>query len=157
MAATAFTAIERYRTLSSDHVDLGSLIAELQNSDYESAQLEINSQLWHIRTARITPNKPGAFLAFWRRALDGTTEPFSDDDECIGLKVFVSEGDRFGVFSFTREHLLSLRVVSTPGALGKRGFRVYPAWCEALNPQASRTQRAQAKAFAELTAPTSVV
>ncbi|MDI6022419.1 MepB family protein [Leucobacter sp. UT-8R-CII-1-4] len=157
MATTAFTAIERYRALSVDRVNLGSLAPETQNSDYESAQLEINSQLWHIRTARITPNKPGAFLAFWRRALDGTTEPFSGDDECVGLKVFVSEGDRFGVFSFTREHLLSLRVVSAPGIPGKRGFRVYPSWCEALNPQASRTQRAQAIAFAELIAPTSVV
>ncbi|MFC8523647.1 MULTISPECIES: MepB family protein [Micrococcaceae] len=33
---------------------------------------------------------------------------------------------------------------------GKRGFRVYPAWCTDLISQASRTQRAQAAAFSEL-------
>lgn len=151
VSATSFTAVERYRSFSSDTVNLDSLIPETQNSDYESAQLDINSQRWHIRTARITPNKPGAFLAFWRRAHDGTTEPFPSDDDCEGLMVFVSENAHFGVFRFTREDLLSLGVVSAPGVPGKRGFRVYPTWCEALNPQALRTQRAQAMAFDELT------
>lgn len=146
-----FTALERYRALTSDRIDLASLVCKEQQSDYESAHVEINGERWHIRTARVTPTKPGAFVAFWRRALSGSTEPFSDDSDFAGLLVFVVDGAKFGVFRFTREHLQSRGITSAHSAPGKRGFRVYPSWCESLNPQATRTQRAQAAAFSDLT------
>lgn len=124
---------------------------EEQNSDYESGVARIRNELWRIRTARITPTKPGAFVAVWKRGEGGSTRPFTADESMSGLLVFVEEQERFGVFQFTKAHLVSLGYVSSDVHPGKRGFRVYPAWCTDLNPQASRRQRAQGPAFAEIT------
>jgi hypothetical protein len=125
------------------------VVPETQNSGYESGIVQIDDELWHIRTARNTPTKPGAFVAFWRRDDEGNTTPFSDDDPAAGLLVFVDQPDQRGVFRFTDDHLAELGITS--GRLpGKRGFRVYPSWCTDLNVQAARTQRAQAPAFQEL-------
>ncbi|MCY7289045.1 MAG: MepB family protein [Cryobacterium sp.] len=121
---------------------------ELQNSDYESGVAQIDDEAWRIRTARNTPSKPGAFLAFWRRNLDGKTTPFSDDDPAVGLLVFVEQEGGRGVFRFTAAHLSELGITAGRRA-GKRGFRVYPKWCTGLNAQAAATQRAQASAFQE--------
>ncbi|OCI32910.1 MepB family protein [Oerskovia enterophila] len=121
---------------------------ETQNGDYESGIAQIGGVAWHIRTARNTPTKPGAFVGFWQRAVDGTTTPFSDDDLAVGLLVFVEQQDRRGVFRFTGAHLAELGITSGRQP-GKRGFRVYPSWCAGLNTQAAATQRAQAPAFEE--------
>jgi hypothetical protein len=126
-----------------------SVTPELQDSDYESGVAQLNGEPWHVRTARNTPAKAGAFLAFWRRDLDGKTTPFGDDDVAAGLLVFVEQGNRRGVFRFTAAHLSDLGVTAGRRA-GKRGFRVYPNWCTGLNPSATATQRAQASAFQEL-------
>ncbi len=123
---------------------------EEQNGDYESGRASDESSTWRIRTARVTPTKPGAFVAVWRRAADGRTEPFDANDACDGLLVFVEDGPRFGVFAFTREHLAELGITRSPTRAGKRGFRLYPPWCRHLNAQATRTQRAQLPAFTEL-------
>ncbi|WP_284974420.1 MepB family protein [Arthrobacter sp. efr-133-TYG-104] len=79
-----------------------------------------------------------------------TAKPFTAEESMAGLLVFVEEQERFGVFQFTTAHLISLGYVSSDLIPGKRGFRVYPAWCTDLNAQASRTQRAQGVAFDEL-------
>lgn len=121
---------------------------ELQNSDYESGVARFDDEAWHIRTARNTPSKPGAFLAFWRRGLDGRTTPFGEDDPAAGLLVFVEQEGRRGVFRFTAAHLAELGITAGKRA-GKRGFRVYPAWSTGLNAGAAATQRAQASAFTE--------
>lgn len=121
---------------------------EMESSDYESGVAQISGDAWHIRTARNTPTKPGAFVAFWQRDADGTTTPFSDDDPAAGLLVFVEQEGRRGVFRFTRAHLAELGITAGRRP-GKRGFRVYPSWCVSLNAQAAATQRAQASAFQE--------
>lgn len=143
-----FSAFERYR----QHSGMGpvQVVPEEQGSDYEAGQVTLDSGKWRIRAARITPTKPGAFVAVWRRSLSGATEPFDTSDDCVGLMVFVVEAGRFGVFMFTREHLTELGVLQSPQTPGKRGFRVYPSWCTDLNAQAFRTQRAQAIAFSDL-------
>lgn len=124
------------------------VIPEMQNSDYESGIVRIGEEAWHIRTARNTPTKPGAFVAFWQRDEEGNTAPFSDDDPAAGLLVFVEQHDRRGVFRFTVAHLTELGITSGRRP-GKRGFRVYPSWCVGLNVQPTTTQRAQAPAFQE--------
>lgn len=140
-----FSALEEYAAVLGEPF---TVTPETQNSDYESGVAHLRGASWHVRTARITPTKPGAFLAFWRRDDDGATAPFGPDDAGAGLLVFVEEEGRRGVFRFTAAHLEALGI--TAGARpGKRGFRVYPSWCEGLNPQATRTQRAQAPAFQE--------
>lgn len=121
---------------------------EMQNGDYESGIVQIGEEAWHVRTARNTPTKPGAFVAFWQRDAEGRTTPFSDDGLAAGLLVFVEQHDRRGVFRFTGVHLTELGITSGRQP-GKRGFRVYPSWCAGLNVQAAATQRAQAPAFRE--------
>ncbi|MGP6171632.1 MepB family protein [Microbacterium sp. A204] len=125
-----------------------SVTPEAQNSDYESGLTRIGEDYWHIRTARTTPTKPGAFLAFWSRDENGVTEPFSTDGVNAGLLVFVEQLGHRGVFRFTASHLTQLGITSGPGP-GKRGFRVYPDWCIDLNATAAVTQRAQSAAFQE--------
>lgn len=140
-----FSAFEDYASEAGVPVVVS---AELQNSDYESGVAQIDDESWHIRTARNTPTKPGAFLAFWRRDSDGKTAPFGDDDAAAGLLVFVEQDGGRGVFRFTAVHLMELGITAGKRA-GKRGFRVYPKWCTGLNSQAAATQRAQASAFLE--------
>ncbi|MEO7077734.1 MAG: MepB family protein [Rhodococcus sp. (in: high G+C Gram-positive bacteria)] len=140
-----FSAFEAYAA------EVGLTVAvtpEMHNSDYESGIAQICDEAWHIRTARNTPTKPGAFVAFWQRDTDGTTMPFGDDDLAAGLFVFVEQRGRRGVFRFTRAHLAELAITSGKQS-GKRGFRVYPSWCTGLNTQATATQRAQVSAFEE--------
>ena len=143
MQFNAFTAYSAQMDLAAE------VIPEAQNSDYESGLVQIGEEAWHIRTARNTPTKPGAFVAFWQRDAEGNTRPFDGDDSAAGLLVFVEQHDRRGVFRFTRAHLAELGITSGKRP-GKRGFRVYPSWCEGLNVQATTTQRAQAPAFQEL-------
>lgn len=125
-----------------------SVTPESQNSDYESGLARIGEEYWHIRTARTTPTKPGAFLAFWSRDENGVTEPFSAGSVHAGLLVFVEQLGHRGVFRFTASHLTQLGITSGQKA-GKRGFRVYPHWCTDLNATATATQRAQSSAFHE--------
>jgi len=125
-----------------------SVTPATQGSDYESGIAQIGDEAWHLRTARNTPTKPGAFVAFWRRTTTGETAPFTEDDPAAGLLVFVEQSGRRGVFRFPAAHLAALGITSGRRA-GKRGFRVYPSWCSGLNGQATATQRAQAPAFQE--------
>lgn len=144
----AFNALARYLSLTPESSANPRLVAvEEQNSNYESAVVQWADQLWRIRTARITNTKPGAFLACWTRNAAGQTVPFSAAEPMAGLIVFVEEGEQFGIFKFPREQLHDLGVTSSEISPGKRGFRVYPSWCTALNPQARRTQLAQSSAF----------
>ena len=106
------------------------VVPESQTSDYESGVVTMEGASWHIRTARNTPTKPGAFVAFWRRDKSGETAPFNADEVAAGLMVFVASNQQ-------RKHA------------GKSWFRVYPAWSTDLNPQAAATQRAQMAAFSQ--------
>ncbi|GAA1318963.1 MepB family protein [Leucobacter albus] len=128
---------------------------EEQNSDYESGLVRLGGELWRIRTARVTPTKPGAFLAVWERGPDGQTRPFAEGGGVAGLLVLVDEptlsGETLrGVFRFSERMLVEQGIVRSAAKPGKRGFRVYPSWCVGLNTQAQRTQRAQAAAFTRL-------
>ncbi len=126
-----------------------SVEPEEQNSDYESGVTILGDARWRLRTARVTPTKPGAFVAVWQRSESGTTEPFPKEDYTAGLAVFVVDVQRRGAFWFTTEHLRDLGITRSERDSGKRGFRLYPPWCSDLNPQALRTQAAQASAFVE--------
>ncbi|GAA1610635.1 MepB family protein [Leucobacter chromiireducens] len=146
-----FSAFAQYAALSRDlRFADAEPQAEEQGSDYEAGTVGYDAELWRIRTARVTPRKPGAFVAFWERDRVGATRPFSEDASMAGLLVFVRDESRFGVFRFPTAALRALGIVRTSTQTGKRGFRLYPAWCSDLNPQAARTQRAQAPYFTQL-------
>lgn len=146
-----FTAFDRFVAIVGDRYgEVERPQPEQQRGDYESGIVGIGSQLWRIRTARVTPTKPGAFVAVWRRDERGETRPFGSDDPADGLLLFVPDGDRFGFFRFTALHLERLGVTSSSTSPGKRGFRVYPSWSEVVNRQATQTQNTQASAFIRL-------
>lgn len=148
-----FAAFERFTEIVGGRFGaLGQPAPEEQNGDYEAGLTTIGSESWRLRTARVTPKKPGAFVAMWRRDERGETRPFDDDEAVAGLLLFVQDGEKFGVFRFTADHLESLGITSSSRRSGKRGFRAYPSWSTGLNPQATRTQRQQAEAFTDLSA-----
>ncbi len=125
--------------------------AEEQNIDYESAVFMQNGELWRWRTARITPAKPGAFVALWRRNSQGSTEPFDATDECAGVMIGVADDDGSGIFTFTNKDLERLGIYQSTAQPGKRGFRLYMPWNDRLNRQAQRTKEAQAQFFLPMT------
>ena len=143
-----FGALENYAETTG--LTLTEVVAEEQNSDYESGCAKLEGTWWRVRTARITPTKPGVFVAVWARAPEGITAPFSADDDCAGLLVFVSDEERLGVFRFPTADLATLGIYSSQLSAGKRGFRLYPPWSTPLNPEATRTQRKQAPFFVHL-------
>ncbi|QIM18595.1 MepB family protein [Leucobacter coleopterorum] len=146
-----FTAFARYLKLATEHISsYEGPWPEEQRGEYESGLVAMNGEQWRIRTARVTPTKPGAFVAVWKRDENGETRPFAREEAEAGLLLFVEDGDQFGVFRFSAAHLEELGITSSATKPGKRGFRVYPSWCTGLNPQASRTQAAQSRAFAVL-------
>ena len=146
-----FTALTKYFDVVGDHHGRpGVPQHEEQNGEYESGILDIGAEVWRVRTARVTPKKPGAFVAVWKRDEAGETRPLGSDDGIAGLLVFVQEGERFGAFRFTASQLEIQGVTRSPSHPGKRGFRVYPSWSTNLNPQATRTQAAQSSAFTRL-------
>lgn len=148
--AVSFSSLDRYLQRDETGLVVEGPWSEEESSGYESGTVSLGGELWRIRTARVTPTKPGAFVAVWERGPDGTTRPFAAEDRATGLLVFVTEGSQFGVFRFSRALLAELGITSSARARGKRGFRVYPSWSTGLNGQAARTQRAQAPAFEAL-------
>lgn len=140
-----FGALEHYAETVG--LTVAAVVPEEQNSDYESGCAKLEGTWWRVRTARITPTKPGAFVAVWERTPEGSTAPFSGDDTCAGLLVFVSDEGFFGLFQFPTADLIKLGIYSSQRSTGKRGFRLYPPWSTSLNPQATRTQRKQTPFF----------
>lgn len=143
-----FSAFKRYQKSNKELIP-GQVYphSEDQRGEYESGLVCIGDELWRIRTAKITPTRPGAFVAVWKRDEEGETRPFDVDDITVGLMVFVQDGEHFGVFRFTVAQPVLLGVTRSEAKPGKRGFRVYPSWSIGLNAQATRTQALQAPAF----------
>lgn len=126
---------------------IGTALLELDNENYGAAVAQVGSATVRYRVGRITPRKVGAFVAVWRRAPDGSTEPFPAEDDIDLLVIAVREGLNFGQFVFPKTALIEHGIVSTAGADGKRGFRLYPTWSVTTNQQAQRTQRWQSDYF----------
>ena len=127
----------------------GELRPEADNSGYGAATCETPDGLVRFRVARVTPRKTGLFVAVWRRAADGGTEPFDTSDQ-RRLVIVAREESGFGAFVFPSEVLASHGAVAVDGAGGKRGFRVYPPWSAATSPQAAATQSWQCSWFLPL-------
>lgn len=138
----ALTYYMRYRAINDFVVE-----DEPESSGYESGIVKFSDGAWRVRTARVTPTKPGAFVAVWKRGASGETEPFSEADSAQGLMVFVEHHSQRGVFTFPKRALVELGIITASTSTGKRGFRLYPSWCTDLNRQALRTQGAQAPYF----------
>lgn len=148
--ADVVAAIELLASLG---IDCPDLAIEPDNSEYGGAISD--SAGVRLRVGKLTPRKVGLFVTVWRRAAGGSTEPLPDADGVRFLVIAVREGERFGLFVFSRAALRTHGISSANGVGGKRGFRVYPPWSATPNAQATRSQKWQGEYFLELSAPAS--
>src|SRR4051812_1099333 len=102
----------------------GPIRGEAENDGYAAAVCETADGVVRFRVARVTPTKTGSFVAVWRRAADGTTEPFGAGEQ-RRLVIVTRDDGGFGAFVFPDVALAAQGVVSVGGVGGKRGFRVY--------------------------------
>lgn len=103
---------------------------------------------FQYRVAKITPTKPGHFVAIWKRA-KGQTTPYHVDDPIDFLVISVRDDMGFGQFVFPKSVLKAKGIITTHDKLGKRGMRVYAPWVVLDNQQALRTQTWQKQYFCD--------
>lgn len=127
--------------------DASALILEPDNLAYGGAVSRTPESTVRFRVGKVTPTKVGHFVTVWRRAANGSTEPLPAEEGVSALIVTVRDGSQSGAFVFPASALAEHGIASVRGVGGKRGFRVYPPWVEATNPQAKRTQRWQSLHF----------
>ena len=123
---------------------------ELEGTQYDACQFELNGLKIICRSSKITPKKVGQFVTFWKRDIKGITEPYSETDGFDFYLINVKSGNRIGQFVFPKSELISNRIIKTERKDGKRGFRVYPIWDKAQNKQAQKTQKWQLNYFYEI-------
>jgi len=123
---------------------------ELEGTDYDACQFELNGVKIISRSSKITLKKVGQFVTFWKRNKKGITEPFSETDQIDFYVINVKTKNKFGQFVFPKSELINKEIISTEKKDGKRGFRIYPKWDNAENKQAIKTQEWQLKYFYEI-------
>lgn len=145
--------VEQY--LAERTIEVFSAVPEPENAAYGAQLLHTSMGMIRVRQGKTTPTKPGVFIAHWRRLQSGETGPFAHDDGSDFLLVTAQEntpgGTLTGIFLIPTAALATHRIVSIAGLGGKRGFRLYPSWLTALNPQATRSQAWQGEFFHVIT------
>ncbi|MBJ2173442.1 MepB family protein [Aureibaculum sp. A20] len=124
---------------------------EEESKEYWACRFTINEKIVLYRKAKITPTKVGQFVTLWKRVFNGPIAPFHVDDDFDLVIISTVKENEIGQFVFPKSVLVSKGIVSTKVKEGKRGFRVYPPWDEALNKQAIRTQKWQLNYFLKIT------
>ncbi|WUD62845.1 MepB family protein [Nocardia sp. NBC_00511] len=122
----------------------------MENAEYGAFVSRVGRGSARFRVGKLTPKKVGMFVTVWKRAADGSTEPFAAEDGTDLLVITVREGQHVGQFAFPKNALVEHDIVSVEGRGGKRGFRVYPPWSATRNRQAMRTQQWQCDYFLDL-------
>jgi len=124
--------------------------SEPEHSEYNGHCFKLNKKLVKFRTGKITPIKSGCFTTLWKRNCSGVTIPHDLSDP-FDLYIFhVSNVNSQGQFIFTKEVLAENGIISAGHNGGKRGFRIYPPWGQALNKQAQKTQLWQKKYYFDI-------
>jgi len=118
-----------------------------ESSKYEAMNFSINNQSIVYRKGKITEDRPGAFLAIWKRPssswIINTNKPIPlQSNELDYLFVQVEEhanvksngklinNPKQGIFIFPLSVLLEKGIVSSDKKKGKTGFRVFPPWSD---------------------------
>ncbi|SFV62176.1 hypothetical protein MNB_SM-4-1750 [hydrothermal vent metagenome] len=115
-----------------------------ESSKYEALNFSINNQNIVYRKGKITEDRPGAFLAVWKRpSVSNTNKPIPlQSNELDYLFVEVEEHSNItsnetlisnpkkGIFVFPVSILLKKGIISSETKKGKTGFRVFPPWSE---------------------------
>lgn len=127
-----------------------NLTSDAECQEYLGFNFKIGRLNFKFRKSKITPKKVGQFVTLWKRNTENETEPFNETDN-FDYYIFASEQDsKFGFFIFAKQVLIDQGILSSKFKEGKRGFRLYPAWCKTANKQADKTQAWQSKYFIDL-------
>lgn len=125
---------------------------EEESTAYSACTFTINGLSIIYRAAKITPTKTGQFVTLWKRNKNGITEPFTISDAFDFIIISTRESNKLGQFIFPKPVLVAQGIVSADTKEGKRGIRVYPAWCKVTNKQAEKTQKWQTEYFLQVPA-----
>ena len=143
-----------------------------ESSQYEGLVFSINDKSIVSRKGNVTPDRPGAFLAIWKRPFsekENKPIPLQSDDLDY-LFVQVEEHSNItsteksintlksGMFIFPVSLLVKKSIVSSETSKGKTGFRVFPPWSEdrgvvrtnVFSESGKKTQRWQLPYFVEI-------
>ena len=131
-------------------LNISKLNIEIEGTEYDACQFELNGMKIISRSSKITPKKAGQFVTFWKRNQKGETAPYSEKESFDFYVIHAKSENRFGQFVFPKSELINRGFITTAKKEGKRGFRVYPIWDKTLNKQAEKTQKWQLNYFFEI-------
>ncbi|WP_017473088.1 MepB family protein [Amphibacillus jilinensis] len=126
------------------------LAREGQNDNYEGCILQVNSNFYRTRLAKLTPKKKGYFVAIWEKDKEGNNQPYNYQESPEKLIVSIIDRGKCGQFIFPKDVLLKYGVLKNAKHKGKMAVRVYPNWLDDLTATASKTQAWQARYFIDL-------
>lgn len=129
------------------HLKISNFEVEKESKNYNACKFDLNNLKIIFRKAKVTPTKIGQFVTLWKRNCDGITAPFSNSDSFDFVIIYVKTENNSGQFVFPKSILIDKGIVSSDEKNGKRGFRVYPIWENAINKQAIQTQKWQLNYF----------
>lgn len=143
-----------------------------ESSKYEGLVFSINDKSIVFRKGKITTDRPGAFLAIWKRpSSDKENKPIplqSNDLDYLFVQVEdhsnIASTDnsikkpKSGMFIFPVSLLIKKGIVSSETSKGKTGFRVFPPWSQdrgvvgtkVFSESGKKTQRWQLPYFVEI-------
>lgn len=129
------------------HLEISNFEVDKESKNYNACKFDLNNLKIIFRKAKITPTKIGQFVTLWKRNSHGITAPFSFSDIFDFVIIYVKSENNSGQFIFPKSVLIENGIVSSDKKDGKRGFRVYPIWENAINKQAIQTQKWQLNYF----------
>jgi len=120
---------------------------EREGSEYGACGFILNGSKVKFRSSKITPKKIGQFVTLWQRNIEGITEPHHLTCKSELFIIHVRKNNLSGQFIFPKNVLYEQGIISGEQSLGKRGFRVYPAWDKPSSKHAEKTQKWQLNYF----------
>ena len=117
-----------------------------ESSKYEALVFSLNHRNIVYRKGKVTPDRPGAFLAVWQRPPVGNLGgnkpiPLTSNEldylfvqveshSNIATKDILESRPMHGIFIFPVSLLIDKGIVSSSKSKGKTGFRVFPPWSD---------------------------
>lgn len=126
---------------------------EAESSEYEACTFTLDQFSIKYRLAKITPTKIGQFVTLWKRNSQGITAPHDQSDAFDFYVIGVKTPKDSGQFIFPKKVLVEQGILSKNHRGGKRGFRLYPSWDQAMNSQAKKSQSWQLTYFVSFSDP----
>src|SRR5690554_6821319 len=85
--------------------DLTNFSHNSESEEYGACSFVLNGKTVQHRVSKITPIKPGQFVAIWKRNDEGLTEPFNVSDEIDFIIITSKREGNLGQFIFPKSVL----------------------------------------------------